>query len=496
MAEIQKMLEQMVTTKWAIITVDAARFVSREMLRMFEAILSVKAFEDADHGIRFIRLFDDNRITNGDEAIAGECYPLGGTVVISLEKCLQNAVEKLIDYPFYSVFALYYMEILITLAHEAYHCTIRTEAARAMEDTEEGEAENFSLETLISAGKHFNLEPPAAADEPYFIAAALEMIEELGDEELLERQKKMLGNRQFMAMTEDEGNGEDFTLHTFKQFLHFQDQETEDDPAWTETPPAANVEKPGALVIEAGNTVDAQAEIMAQIANVLPTQQVQQPVTTPPVAVEYDDNGDGAEVTVREFQPNNIVEDVYDETEVWHDEGYDTPEVDDPEPQPGPEVMVHPDHGFGPEKTKELVWSVFNKVYSHMFDYLFKGNPMLEDPSRVRQFGIQLTPEEQLVVPKMDCQDINGKWCPRANTSNGIFGLVSKDGITPYYHIYINNGGVETKRVLLPQNPKKLGMDGQFTKTALMAQQGNRIMHILNADTDEWAFKCINGVWE
>jgi hypothetical protein len=499
--EVRQERPQAIETKWAMVVLYGSNLVSNIVCKAFASVLSVPAFNDANHGVKTICVVDDKRIRNEKgEAVAAECYPLGGTVVISLEKCLENAVSKLIEFPFCSVFALYYLELMVSLAHEAYHCMLRVEGPREADADEEDEAAEFSLGTALEAAKLFSIEPPAWVDEPYFAATAMGMVEELGDEELNTRQQAMLDKRQFMMLAEADGVSEPFTAHTFRQFMHFQDETaTMDDEAWLKTPAdedtaplvtkAAETTTPTAPPADYVATVDELRQKIEDLSKIFggKTTPVSGPITPPEdtvVGEVYEYDGDDSE-------PAEYVEEVYDEPsdvgEGWGE-------------QTQPAAIVHPVQDLTVDRINEIVLGIFQRVYDHMFGYLFKGNTMLEDPSRVCQFPIQLTDEEKLVVIKMDCQDANGRWCPRANTTNGLLGGVFNQAKIPYYKLYINFQGTEMIRLLVPQNPNKV-VNGQLTKTALLARQGNRIMYVFDGvdkapgQKSDIKRKCVNGEW-
>ena len=65
------------------------------------------------------------------------------------------------------------------------------------------------------------------------------------------------------------------------------------------------------------------------------------------------------------------------------------------------------------------------------------------------------------------------------------------------YNLYVNMGGVRYVRLLMPQNPAKVG-----SRPAAAALGGTRIMYVMDGvdkvegQKSNFLFKCIDGVWQ
>lgn len=139
--------------------------------------------------------------------------------------------------------------------------------------------------------------------------------------------------------------------------------------------------------------------------------------------------------------------------------------------------------GISEAESAQIAHTVYIKIFQHMFTRCQPTTAHGPDrgflwPEGATHEYIQLTDREKLVVTHMDCHDMQGRWCPKTPTTNGLLGMVTKDKSMPCYTIYMNFDGIEVCRKVIPQNPAKRGSDGAYSKTALMAQQGTQIAHI------------------
>jgi hypothetical protein len=77
-----------------------------------------------------------------------------------------------------------------------------------------------------------------------------------------------------------------------------------------------------------------------------------------------------------------------------------------------------------------------------------------------------------------DTVDATGKFNSKTATTEGISGLISKQGL-PRYALYLNIAGNVVKRTFIPQNPAKTKADGTPTAWANKVMQGTKIMMLL-----------------
>jgi hypothetical protein len=144
-----------------------------------------------------------------------------------------------------------------------------------------------------------------------------------------------------------------------------------------------------------------------------------------------------------------------------------------------------------PETNLQVIKNVCMKVYNHIFTVCQPTNahgvekPFLWAEGATHQ-AIELTEQEKLVCPLMDCQDTNGSPYFGVGTGKGLLGKLSQNKALPMYVITFNYCGQAIKRSLVPQNPAKLkdfrNPASGYSATAIRAQEGNAIMHIMEAD--------------
>ena len=114
---------------------------------------------------------------------------------------------------------------------------------------------------------------------------------------------------------------------------------------------------------------------------------------------------------------------------------------------------------------------------------------------------IALAEEETKVIVFFAFLDANNRWTPKIDTkiTKCVRGFVTKTTSLPMYKIFINVNGEEHVRIMVPQNPAKRNASGELTRTAAMARQGTRIMHIMDgADTpagtkSNYIYKIVDG---
>jgi len=145
--------------------------------------------------------------------------------------------------------------------------------------------------------------------------------------------------------------------------------------------------------------------------------------------------------------------------------------------------VVLPRTGLTPEQTSEISRGVYSKCFNHIFAHcgqITNSEVGFSNPAAV-EIPIQLTDVEKSVVVSMDYR-LNGKWMRKVPTTNGLIGHTTSKANLPAYKLYINMDGVELCRLILPQNTAKRDSNGQFTKTAIMAHSGAKIVFVMEGD--------------
>lgn len=178
---------------------------------------------------------------------------------------------------------------------------------------------------------------------------------------------------------------------------------------------------------------------------------------------------------------------------------------------PSAEVFAYPPTSMDDQTLINVIQGIYAKCYDHIFSYCGQNPSGFSLISKVYELQLELTPQEAEAVVAMDCLDPNGRWCPRMPTQTQsldgtitarLLGFEMKNTKLPCYKLYINANGKELCRLLMPQNPLKQN-NGQFSKPALAAQAGARIMYVkegndavIAAGGRTWCGKFVDGRWE
>lgn len=510
---------KIIPTKWAKVAVYGWENISQKMLEVFSMLLNLPFWEDGDHGIRTINLGDVGLRREVDGEIKyplAECWPEGQTVVMDLENTFNNAVRRCEkDQPSGSFFAWYTLSLFLSLLHEAHHLgAVAADGTDINVDEEESAAEAFAHDALLDIAKQFMVEPDEWINEPYFRDTVLGDRFEGRADDWLVHQVRMLDNRLFFHLRESDGVA--VKCHTFKDYLHLVISGDEpNDETWLNTPvPTAPIAK-AVADIGSGETVATEAvETMAKLAPTadvitLPAEDVVMPVAD---NVYYE----GIEDELFGDMPESMLgTGVYEATQGGY-ANQQAPFVPsgNTQPQPmqvaSPEVNVYSPTSMDDPTLIGVVQGLYFKIYNHIFGYCGAGASGFSHPSKVYELALELTPQEAEAVVSMDCLDPNGRWCPRMSpkrlwldgkTRARLSGAETKNTKLPYYKLYINANGKELCRMLIPQNPLKQ-TNGAFSKPALAAQSGSRIMYVMEGNDDiaraggkKFIGKIVDGSW-
>lgn len=401
---------------------------------------------------------------------------------------------------------------------------------------EEKDAEAFSLEMLLELGKTVNIEPSLWVHSPYFAKCASALLdfaghEPSGDEadEWFANQRWMLDNHISYSLAAAEGENHPVTLVSFKQFL--EKQAPEGDTGWdiqttpevqtaderiqtlinenlTQQPlaptPGVNSVKTDTIIL--GGTAEQQQEMAQTLAdihtmykqpevNAVPVDMPDEYGMEPPEDMDFDESvfypqpeAVGPTIvappvgTAPVAAPQTVYTPPQPQAPVHHTQPGETSPTMTPVDQPQGNTTLERT-GISEQESAQIAHTVYVKIFQHMFTRCQPTTAHGPDrgflwPEGATHEYIQLTDKEKLVVTAMDCHDMQGRWCPKTPTKDGLLGMVTKDKSMPCYTIYMNFDGVEVCRKVIPQNPAKRGSDGQYSKTALMAQQGTQIAHI------------------
>lgn len=142
-----------------------------------------------------------------------------------------------------------------------------------------------------------------------------------------------------------------------------------------------------------------------------------------------------------------------------------------------------PKTGLTFDQTSVIARGVYSKCFNIIFGLcgqLSNSEKAFSNPNEVSTNIIPLTDVEKQVVVAMNCF-MNGRWV-KIPTTNGLIGFVGKIKELPTYKLFLNMDGAEACRLVLPQNPGKRDNNGQYSKTAIMAQGGAKILYIMEGD--------------
>jgi len=519
-----------INTVHGAVAVYGHEMIAKKDLVILASCLTLEEFgvDEGDHGVRVVIFRDDNRPVDENGPLMAACIPDAGAIVMNLLQIFTKATEEALDDPETAIRACYHRNLLLNYLHEIHHMEMLHKTGMPTDDERKLEleemAEEWALEKLYEMAKSIDIEPAHHAESSFLSSQLMPLLAE-NDDPWAKEQRHMLENNIMYHLAEKDSTPE-LTFMSFKGVCHLMSGDAPEDEAWTTDTITGAVDEAELANIIKGVDTDAQADVE------LPAEQA-----TPNTATVAEDAEDmqipdpGVETVIAD--PN-----MQDFGGFGGQEAFEEPAVvatPAPVAAPAPVAPVAaaptnaqfpvanapvapapvapaahvatqttpvqatlPQTGLTPEQTRDVVFSVFNKIYSHIFTNcgrLLNSDMAFSNHDAVMTMPIALDANEQAVITKMDCLDDNGRWCPAMATTNGLRGYLSK-GKLPFYKLYINNGGFESVRLLMPQNPAKRGQDGQYSKPALQARGGSCIMYIKDVQADKFVFKCIDGAWQ
>lgn len=516
-----------INTVHGAVAVYGHEMIAKKDLIILASCLTLEEFgiDEGDHGVRVVVFRDDNRPVDENGPLMAACVPDAGAIVMNLLQIFTTAVEEAMDDPETAIRACYHRNLVLNYLHEIHHMEMLHKTGMPTDDERKKElesmAEEWALGKMFEMAKTIDIEPAHHAESSFLSSNLMPLLVE-NDDAWATDQRHMLENNIMYHLAEKDSTPE-LTFMSFKGVCHLMSGDDPDDKAWTDDTITGAVEQSELSNIIKGIDVDAQAPVDLPVTTGTPSPFVDDTPAADAEAVQIPDPG---VVTVSD--PNLMGfgdEQDYDEPAdamqpaptaaapiVAAPSNAAFPVANAPAAAPVAPVapVAHvatqttpvqaalPQTGYTPEQTRDIVFSVMNKIYSHIFTNcgrLLNSDMAFSNHDAVMTMPLTLTAEEQAVVYKCDCLDDNGRWCPGMMTSSGLRGYLSK-GKLPFYKLYINNGGFEAIRLMMPQNPAKKGQDGQYSKPALQARGGSCIMYVKDVQADKFAFKCIDGAWQ
>lgn len=461
-------------TVWGSVAVFGHELVSKKDLIILGECLSLPEFtiKQADHRVRSVVFRADNRpcsVETGHPILAN-CSFDAGAICVNLQETFRASKENALENPSVSVVASFHRNMILSFLHEIHHLAVLDGTPDNIEEAET-EAEEWAWARLVQLAQTVNVEP-AHFSECSFLNGKLSVLNSSDD--WSKDQYSMMDHRIMYTIGL---NG----YFTFKGYIRLIDGGKESNPIWSKIIPVdspAIISKPVCIKPVPEYRIDEQVYI--------PVQQPAPPSTppTPPVEVEYEE---------KYPQYNN-----YDDDDGVTYEPIQSSVQPTVQPTMQPSVVTAQQPVVKPTTVQfgstlsaaeraKIVIGVYERCNAFIFDnckQIMNSDQAFENPEKVMSHGIQLTELERSIIVKMDCQDINGRWCPTKSTADGmLFGGVMKNTRLPYYKLFINMGaGIQKCRLLLPQNPAKLTKEGEYTFPAQQTREGNEILYINEGD--------------
>ncbi len=429
------------------------------------------------------------------------CAPDSGAVVINLMHTFCKSYDKIIDeteMQGISINALFWHNMYVSIIHEALH----------LYDPELSE-EDVSASAKVMAfeiARDYALEPGSCE----FIREQMnELAQGAKEGDFFDTQKRMFDEGLWVWYKPTESTLE-LKLSTFRAYMHFASGAEDNDIRWTSLPKMAVVSIAPSLTAEAPpiqvpvQTVSAPVQTAVAPAMASATTSMNAPVQFADDG--WDDGFDNEPGIYGEFA--TATDDDFDEN--YAGSGgmveFAKATMAPPQPiavatpQPAPIPMAQatfstmtadqhtgvkvtlPKTGLSAQQTSDIARGVYTKCFHAIFacGQLTNSDKAFSNPELVAQNTIALTEQEKQVVVAMNFFH-NGRWV-KAPTTNGLIGYIGKFKALPTYKLFINNDGVEMCRLVLPQNPGKLDGNGQYTKTAIMARGGAKIVYVMEGD--------------
>ena len=541
-------------TRWGAVAVFGYELVSKKDLLIMGAALNMPTFELMDHGVRCVVLRKDGLVRHEKEAKFGLADPNTGAFAINLMKIFSSAVTECMDdeHMRFSIQALWHHNLIETFLHETHHIHVvgwDLEARLKLEKDDDGsfreklenDADGFAETEMLRMAKMFDIEPEHPSKSPFFGSQLMELLAN-DDSDFAKDQRRKLENH-ILFEREAKGNEAAICLHSFKEYCSgiegVEDEVVADEWAKTSIPLPDGIKTFAEAQVEEPTAVEPQPTLSAEeVTTTLAPEPPQMCATDDEEVVEeyfYDDEptswDDAAECSMpfipgapqataatTASQPVTMQPPQSQPAQMTPPATGQPTQMAPPAGGGGGQVPVQqtafPDHGIGPDKTRELVYGVFNKIYEHVFTHCGRAWAYPEEVQVAPDGGqccvhnvwgmpIELTPEERAVVVAVDCLNHEGQYKSYLSTENGMLrGQIAKQAKIPMYKLHINFCGDHLIRLVMPQNPNKLGPSGQPSKPAALAQQGQRIMYVIDGvdkkdgQGSNFLFKCVEGAWQ
>ena len=528
-----------INTKHGAVSVYGHEFLAKKELLQLGYCLTMEEFENTDHKVRMVTFLDNNKPCNRKgKAVLAQVVGDIGAIVINLRKHFDQAFKLAIDEDTScsSIQAMFHNLIAQSYLHEIHHLAVDEKAPDNLETLskevqdkwkkimaeEEEVAEEWAREQSWELAKLYDVELPNVAESPFFAEKVEEMFKILAENdkyaEIIETQRHLLDNHLLMHIPASEETKE-CNVMTYREWCHLMSGADENDEGWNA--PLTKTDDLTTLIKELGETFQP----------VLPMSMVSNP--SMPVVATAGPQPVQTSTVVLTQEGMNQMDAVGEQYGEW---GEEPPEMDMvmnafvpaqavtaaapiqtaapmvagagalPSPADQPKVQaVYPPSGMTDVETEAVVRRVYMQAFNTIFGgpcgQLINSDLGFQDSHGVVIAPIALAEEETKVIVFFAFLDANNRWTPKIDTkiTKCVRGFVTKTTSLPMYKIFINVNGEEHVRIMVPQNPAKRNASGELTRTAAMARQGTRIMHIMDgADTpagtkSNYIYKIVDG---
>jgi hypothetical protein len=549
----ERVVPHMIQGPWSDIAVYGWHLVSEKFLQVIGQLIEIDSLTKRDPGVRSIVFRDDNR----PEDCMARVAPDGGVISVNLMQVFSEALNDTVNNPSNAIWSNYWCHMILNILHELEHHDRVDHHGwwenEAQQREYENIAEDFAYDTLLDvAAAGMDIEPPRHTEDAFFMSQLRELFGST-DGDLLEDQKFMLDNNLMLYLPPTSKDPE-VAFRRFRDVCMIMDEVQ--DPSGTRWDDGGFKQATAPLdmkpeKVEVKGTIRRPAEKAAPIEiaddeaydeaiEVVPDMAYEEAYSCEQFADEPMQPDEESDMPM-DYHPDLDDEPVSSQQQAapivaWVDQkaaearareaaartavqnaaaNYQTQQHQQPTPEParGAEPTVLPRTGLTSEQTMNIAFGVFNKIFDRMFspapaggcgpqsgqELLNSGKAFLCGKNAI-DIPIELTPEEQTVVVGYKGFDDRGWWQPQHNTSatGKIRGMVTKDLELPMYELILNVDGRRIVRRLLPQNPFKPGRFDGFSKPALQARGGARIMHVIDAEKtgmDAYGWKRRDNAW-
>ena len=454
--------------------------------------------DEDSHGIKSVVFRSDNRPVGR----MAECEPNAGSITINLMRTFEVSLERCQDAePDTNIMAVYHRNMILNMLHEIHHINyLRSGIELTKEQLADAEesAEKWAIESLVAMSRIHDLEPDPAAANPFLAKQIHEMLLTFKDD-FGQHQREMITNHTMLHI-DDSRVARECHLN-FGQYINVLFTESQDIDHARLLPPGEK--DPVLRHVLSLDSIGPRQMVKASVELVKPEPTMDYSEVQQRVLETY-----GPTSTVIGGGMDDI--DSIEEPEWTNDEAY-IAYYDDPfnyeaeqtsysaanrfvPPPEEPvlqndtqEVMKYNDNGYTPKTASPIIVEVYKRIYNHIFA---ECRPQLNSdmafayPEGVIK-PIMLNDEERKIVVACDCLDNQGRWCAGRKTTDGMVrGHITSRQKLPAYKLYLNVGGKESVRTLMPQSVNTRYADGNLKKTSLAARGGSCILWVREGNDD------------